>query len=676
MLRLSAAGPARAIASVVRYRYPVKQLQQQSSEVRTPGNLPGSRKPFAPAGTVVGPADTIIMSAGAAAAPPTPSNITLTSPIQVPLVPPSSSPKIQTSPPLAQVSKASPAAPTPPTPPTPSAPSSENSVPPPTGGKKTHRFRNFVITLTLLTGLSFAGGVFFSLKSDNFHDFFTEYIPFGEDVVLYVEEREFRRRFPKALSRIKNLMKPESSKVTIPRSSGATWKVFDPEDGKKAGGVGTAGGPHISAKQTEEQGKQIVKGTPAEAKVIDEKPAPKSDHVAKVEEAVEKTAKLATSAKAKDTVLITAVDLDSVSDPAVQDLVKVVNSIISLVNHSGVAESFDTVMKSAKSELLHLNNQIGAIKSSIERATEERLKYKDLEFATAAQGLLTKVNNEVVDMEHKLREEFEHEREVIIASYHERLRNELDRSHRVIEQRLRNELLEQAIEMKRKFIGEIEERVENERNGRLGRLQELSDSVDELSKLSTRWGEIIDANLKTQHIHVALEAVRAAYESPEQPKPFLRELAALKEVADDDEVVRAAIASINPHAYQVGVSTPSQLVDRFRRVAEEVRKAALLPEDAGVAGHAASWVLSKVLFRKQGLAQGDDVESILTRTETFLEEGDVDSAAREMNQLRGWARRLAGDWLKEARLLLEVQQAVEVIAAEARLQSLRVYAQH
>lgn len=518
-----------------------------------------------------------------------------------------------------------------------------------------------MVTLVLLTGISFAGGVFFSFKSDNFHDFFTEYIPFGEDVVLYVEEREFRRRFPKALSRIADLVKPESAKLTIPRSSGATWKVRDPEDGKKTSDIGKAGGPHISAKKTDEQEKQhtevlatpivgVAKVTPAEAKVIDEKPGPES-------------AKPATSAarsEAKVTDLIPAVDLENVSDPVVQDLVKVVNSIISLVNHSGVAGSFDTVMKSAKSELLYLNDQIGVIKSNLERATEEKLRHKDLEFATAAQGLLTKVNNEVVDMEYKLREEFEHEREEIIASYRERLRNELDRSHRVIEQRLRNELLEQAIEMKRKFIGEIEERVENERNGRLGRLQELSDSVDGLSKLAVGWGEIIDANLKTQHIHVALEAVRAAYESSEQPKPFLRELAALKEVADDDEVVRAAIASINPHAYQVGVSTPSQLVDRFRRVAEEVRKAALLPEDAGVAGHAASWVLSKVLFRKQGLAQGDDVESILTRTETFLEEGDVDSAAREMNQLRGWARRLAGDWLKEARLLLEVQQAVEV----------------
>lgn len=511
--------------------------------------------------------------------------------------------------------------------------------------------------------------MFYSLKSDNFHDFFTEYIPFGEEAVLYFEEREFRRRFPNALSRI-TAAKADSPKVTIPHSSGATWKIHDPDVRKPKTTDVRKHGPHISAKRTEEQEKERAEVTdppkvnpaeqkPAEAKVIDEEQLPaKSKDAAKVE-AIEKPGKPRVT-EAKNIHAISPVVMESVNDPVVQDLIKVVNSIISLVNHSGAAKSFDSVISSAKLELSHLNNQIANIKGNLERATEEKLKNKDLEFTTAAQGLLAKVNNEVADMEHKWKEEFETEREKIIQSYRERLRNELERSQRVAEQNLRNELLEQAIEMKRKFIGEIEDRVENERNGRLGRLQELSDSVDELSKLSTAWSTIIDANLKTQQMHVALEAVRAAYESPEQPKPFLRELAALKEVADDDEVVRAAIASINPRAYQEGVSTQMQLIDRFRRVAAEVRKAALLPEDAGVAGHAASWVLSKVLFRKRGLAQGDDVESILTRTETFLEEGDVDSAAREMNQLSGWARKLARDWLKEARLLLEVQQAVDV----------------
>ena len=66
------------------------------------------------------------------------------------------------------------------------------------------------------------------------------------------------------------------------------------------------------------------------------------------------------------------------------------------------------------------------------------------------------------------------------------------------------------------------------------------------------------------------------------------------------------------------------------------------------------------MFKKEGLAAGTDVESILTRTQTYLEEGDLDQAAREMNGLKGWAKTLSRDWLGEVRKVLEVQQALEV----------------
>jgi mitofilin len=85
-----------------------------------------------------------------------------------------------------------------------------------------------------------------------------------------------------------------------------------------------------------------------------------------------------------------------------------------------------------------------------------------------------------------------------------------------------------------------------------------------------------------------------------------------------------------------------------------------LPDEAGVASHASSWLLSKILFRKQGLTAGYDVESILTRAQTYLEEGDLDAAAREMNGLDGWAKTLSRDWLGEVRKVLEVRQALEV----------------
>jgi mitofilin len=190
--------------------------------------------------------------------------------------------------------------------------------------------------------------------------------------------------------------------------------------------------------------------------------------------------------------------------------------------------------------------------------------------------------------------------------------------------------------------------------------------------LTAEWNSVVDANLKTQHLVVAVEAVKSALETQATPKPFVTELAALKEIAADDPVVSAAIASINPAAYQRGIPSPALLIDRFRRVASEVRKAALLPEDAGVASHIASLAMSKVLFKKSGLALGQDVEAVLARTEVLLEEGDLDAAAREMNGLQGWAKVLSKDWLGECRRVLEVRQALDVIATEARLNSLLV----
>jgi mitofilin len=196
--------------------------------------------------------------------------------------------------------------------------------------------------------------------------------------------------------------------------------------------------------------------------------------------------------------------------------------------------------------------------------------------------------------------------------------------------------------------------------------------VSELEKLTGEWNSVVDANLQTQHLLVAVEAVKSALENADRPRPFIEELAALKEVAADDPVVNAAIASINPIAYQRGIPTSGQLVDRFRRVAFEVRKASLLPENAGVASHVASLVLSKVMFKKSGLPVGEDVESVLTRTEVLLEEGNLDLAAREMNSLNGWAKTLSRDWLGEVRKVLEVQQALDVSSSPSLTKMVRM----
>ncbi|KAF2756300.1 hypothetical protein EJ05DRAFT_96636 [Pseudovirgaria hyperparasitica] len=562
----------------------------------------------------------------------------------------------------------------PPPSPTPAA----SAVPPPPSAlpaKKPRRwFRRFLLYSILLSVLGYGGGVYYSLHSDNFHDFFTEYVPFGEDAVGYFEEREFRRRFQGTAKN--SPLHPQvrgENKVTIPSKSGTSARAVSD--------LGSAG-RHTSA--LEENTPKPISGSakPAqEAKA--EKPTDSHSHdlLPKSQEAKVKTeapTKKAVSEQAKaaapstPAALIDNISIKEGTEPAVQDLVKILNNIITVINADNASGKYSSTITQAKQDLGKVIEDITTLKAVEKKASDDKVKAAHAEFDDAAKNLVSRLESEMKEQETHFKEEYEAERERLAQSYNHRLEVELDSAQKVYEQRVKNELAEQSIALQRKFAESIRSHVEAERDGRLSKLNDLSNSVSELEKLTGAWNDVVDANLKTQHLVVAVEAVRASIEHAEKPTPFLSELAALKEVANDSPVVSAAIASINPTAYQRGIPTPAQIIDRFRRVASEVRKASLLPENAGVASHLASAVLSKVMFKKQGLPIGDDVESVLTRTEVLLEEGDLDGAAREMNGLNGWAKLLAKDWLSDTRKVLEVRQALDVMSTEARLQSLLV----
>ena len=568
----------------------------------------------------------------------------------------------------------------------------------------------------MLSGLGYAGGVYYSLVSDNFHDFFTEYVPYGEDAVLYFEEREYRKRFPNMTNPTNRPVVDSGNKITIPSKSGVSWKVR--EDGK-SGSDGGPKGSHMSAVDAQKPGEkkanaEQAKQTPLEAtgsektKAVQDvkkdastpkpqRPSPKTEQAPQASE----SSKAATSAPSKASAKtgenanknqsqrppevdepsrimpvapIDPLTIKNADEPIVQDLVRIINDLIAVVNNDGSAHKYGSTLDKAKSALADVGGRILGMKASEHKAAEEQVSSLQSEFDNGAKELVRRLEEELHIQEGRWRDDFDAEREKLIKSHEARLSTEMQRAQEVMDQRVKNELLSQAVALKKEFLSEITDRVENERDGRLSKLSSLSSSVAELEKLTAEWNTVVDSNLKTQHLQVAVEAVRSALANADRPRPFVRELKALKEIASDDSVVNAAIASINPTAYQRGIPTTAQLIDRFRRVADEVRKAALLPEEggAGIASHAASLVLSKIMFKKKGMTVGEDVESILTRTETLLEEGRLDEAAREMNTLQGWAKTLSWDWLSECRRVLEVRQAMDVIATEVRLEALKV----
>ncbi|KAK4246227.1 mitochondrial inner membrane protein-domain-containing protein [Corynascus novoguineensis] len=558
------------------------------------------------------------------------------------------------------------------------------------------RLRNFILTLTLLSAVGFVGGVWYSRINDNFHDFFTEYVPYGEQAVLYLEELDFKKRFPNVASKVTG-RQPDGQQVKIPAQSGASWRVADGTEpaGRQSSAVQKVAAAKEPSKKAEpavvahanEETAELPKSDAStadpqkpvpvpvvEKKKADPAPAPVPEPTAALAAPATqpfKAPEVDEPSRWPPASPIDPLAVPDAAEPVVQAMVRMLNDIITVINHDGANEKYGATIGKAKGEVSKLGQKVRDLKAAVEQEAAQQVKQRVDGFDKAANELVSRLEAAMAAQEQQFRREFEAEMERLRKSYDSKVQLIQERERQVAEEKLNNRLLEQAIQLQRQFASDIKKHVEEEREGRLGKLNELTAAVADLERLTAGWNDVVDANLRTQQLHVAVEAVRASLEDAHHPRPFVKELVALKEIAAQDPVVDAAIASIHPSAYQRGIPTPAELIDRFRRVAAEVRKASLLPEDAGVASHASSYVLSKVLFKKQGLAAGDDVESILTRTQTFLEEGDLDNAAREMNGLTGWSKTLSRDWLDEVRKVLEVRQALEVIQTEARLESLK-----
>lgn len=548
------------------------------------------------------------------------------------------------------------------------------------------RLRNLVLALVVLGAVGFGGGVWYSRINDNFHDFFTEFVPFGEQAVLYFEEMEFRKKYPQnKTAAVKHRETREH--VRVPAQSGASWRVADSNEGgtrhssasPSKPSAPSAGTPQRATPAPKEPGVEAQKGVERTSPTDAGKTAavqPKTESVKEVKKTIPapQTAPVPTAVSSKDFKApevnepsrfpplepLDLMKLPDAREPVIQDIVHMLNDLILVINADGAHGKYSTSIDKAKSEVSKVGKKLKDMKSRVERKAAGEVKSRISEFDKAATELVERVEKAMISQEMQWRQEFEDEMKNVRESYDERVKLLMEREKQVNEEKLRNQLLDQAIKLKKNFVDEVKDRVETERQGRLSKLGELSSAVSDLEKLTVGWNNVVETNLQTQQLHVAVEAVRNTLEESQTPRPFTQELVALKEIASDSPVVNAAIASVNPSAYQRGVPSSSQLIDRFRRVANEVRKASLLPDDAGVASHASSWALSHLMFKKQGLAAGDDVESVLTRTQTLLEEGDLDGAAREMNDLKGWAKTLSKDWLGEVRKVLEVQQALDV----------------
>ena len=122
-----------------------------------------------------------------------------------------------------------------------------------------------------------------------------------------------------------------------------------------------------------------------------------------------------------------------------------------------------------------------------------------------------------------------------------------------------------------------------------------------------------------------------------------------------------------------GVCTEAGLYERFERVYRVARKVALIDETGGSLYRYALSYVSNWFVIPYGKTLTDDSlmddtvtqYALLDSARCHMMQGNFELAVRLVNQLRGEARRVASDWLKEARLTLESQQAAKCLIAHS-----------
>ncbi|KAI0216356.1 MICOS complex subunit mic60, partial [Massospora cicadina] len=238
-----------------------------------------------------------------------------------------------------------------------------------------------------------------------------------------------------------------------------------------------------------------------------------------------------------------------------------------------------------------------------------------------------------------------------------------------LQEELEAKLKQQADSLGRWWRRESRLVVDRERNRRLAKLdaalQQLKLLEDTLIDTSQEMAYV----RKHRQLVCAVDALRNAICGPVS-RPFVEELRHLRHIGEAFPVAQAVVGSLDPEVARRGLPTLNDLVARFEDVREEVRRAALVKEGAGIAGHMTSYVLSGLMFTKSGYVEGDDVEAVLSRTQFHLTRGELESAARELNQLDGWPKKIAMDWLHAVVSKLEFDQALKVLETEVLLETI------
>lgn len=279
----------------------------------------------------------------------------------------------------------------------------------------------------------------------------------------------------------------------------------------------------------------------------------------------------------------------------------------------------------------------------------------------------------------------------IKAEAERNLRDQLKKQIEAHTDHLSDAISQKESEMRRIFNREMDEKLANERASYNTQLAIMLGKIKGMDAALKERADNEKSAYQAQSLWATCQALWSSVREGEpgkswreQLRPLKSEINAVKTAAEGDELVAVVINSLPEKAQTRGVYPEAALRERFANVYGTARKLALVPsEGASLPVYFLSFLQGILIATPSEPITQDELQDkefdfskldtydITNRAKYWMERGNFVQALRYMNLLQGASRKVSSQWMEEVKLLLETQQAVNLLMGHASANSNR-----
>ncbi|XP_052772332.1 MICOS complex subunit MIC60-1-like [Mya arenaria] len=347
--------------------------------------------------------------------------------------------------------------------------------------------------------------------------------------------------------------------------------------------------------------------------------------------------------------------------------------------HKLTEEELNVLIAHAHRRIEQLQRQLAQYEASQNQRLQQSLSDQRDEDELITQARVKQEREKMLQEFELMKQRWESEAKV---EFEIELRRELARQTGAHSEHLQKVLTLQEDQLVKDFERELHmrlieerQRFEGELSGWTARLRGIESAVAARAASEAQAKEAQDLWLATVALNGSINYGNEDGKSwDEQLKPLEKDVDTIFLAAKNNPFVSRVLESVPEKALKRGVYTEENLRERFRKVSKVARRVALIDETGGslVKFFMSYLQLFFVVSSVYATTESDEIDlaemdafQLCGHAKYWLDRGDLEQALKFMNQLTGEPRRVAADWIDEARLLLETRMAAHALMAFA-----------